>query len=62
MFLTFNYQKTLYIVNRFEVDMCQVLPALFIFTVSFLLCVKDAMPVSFRSELFTSYMSTIFKQ
>jgi len=24
--------------------------------------VKDAMPVSFRSELFTSYIVTIFKQ
>jgi len=23
---------------------------------------KDAMPVSFRSELFTSYILTIFKQ
>jgi len=25
-------------------------------------CFKDAMPVSFRSKLFTSYILTIFKQ
>jgi len=28
----------------------------------FLLKIKDAMPVSFMSELFTSYILTIFKQ
>jgi len=27
-----------------------------------LCCVKDAMPVSFRSQLLTSYILTIFKQ
>jgi len=26
------------------------------------LCFKDAMPVSFRSDVFTSYILTIFKQ